>query len=163
LIDVFSAVCKKRGDAVLILIGDLGSAGDGIEGGIQAKVKELGIEDKVLFLGTAEDVSGYYQAFDLFILPSLYEGLGMVAVEAQVSGLPCVLSDRVPKEAKILDGVEFLPLNAGLDEWVQTICEVKSERRDYSAEVAKAGYEIACEAGKLQGLYLKFAESEEKR
>ncbi len=164
LLDVFRAVCEKRGDAALLLIGGMGSAGEGIEDAVREKAKAYGIADKVCFLGSSEDISGYYQAMDVFVLPSLYEGLGMAAVEAQCAGLPCVLSNRVPKEAKLVEDVTFLPLDTSEDAvkgWAAAILAfaAKKERRDGSALVAAAGYEIAVAAKDVEAFYLAEGEA----
>ena len=73
---------------------------------IENKVNDLGLTRAVKFLGQRSDANELYQAFDVFLLPSLYEGLGMVLIEAQASGLPCVASTKVPKTANIINGVE---------------------------------------------------------
>lgn len=159
LIDVFNVVLKKRKDAHLILIGGIGSAGDGIEQCLKRRMNEYGISDKVSFLGSMEDISEFYQAMDIFVLPSLYEGLGIAAIEAQCSGLPCVLSDRVPKEVRIHSNVKFLSLDEPTERWA---CEIvqssKGERKDCSGDVAAAGYEIKEVAIFLTKMYLKYTD-----
>jgi glycosyltransferase EpsF len=152
LLDIFKEVHDQRQDSVLMLVGD----GE-LRTAAEERVKQYGLSDCVLFLGLRDDVHELYQAMDVFVLPSLYEGLGMVAVEAQCAGLPCVLSDQVPKEAKILDDVIFLPLTAGKDKWAQAVCEIKHKRGNYSEEIAKADYEILGEAKNLVRLYYKIS------
>jgi glycosyltransferase involved in cell wall biosynthesis len=132
LVEVFEEVAKSRKEAVLVLVGS---------GRDEAEVKELveskGLSEKVVFLGQRDDVAALYQAFDAFALPSLYEGLGMVAIEAQVAGLPCVLSDQVPPEADVTDACIRLSLERKV-EWTKTLaeipCHTESERTfaDYS-------------------------------
>jgi glycosyltransferase EpsF len=156
LIDIFYDVQKEKTDSVLLLIGGTGSAGKGIEGQIRSKIHKLGITDKVIFVGAIEDISPYYQAMDVLILPSLYEGLGMVAIEAQCSGLACVLSDKVPQEVNIVDNIIFLPLDIQNKEWVEAICDVSNKRISNCTEVRYAGFEIAQEADKLEKMYCKF-------
>ena len=109
LVDVFHALCKIREDSVLLIVGGLGSSGRSIENMLRQRVGELGLQDKVRFLGVRENISELYQAMDIFLLPSLYEGLGMVCIEAQCSGLPCVLSDKVPKE--VYSGSDYFHSN----------------------------------------------------
>ena len=106
LIDVFSQVAKRRDDAVLLLVGT-GEAG----ASVKALVDERGLTDRVKFLGQRSDVNRLYQAFDAFVLPSLYEGLGLVGVEAQVSGLPCLLSDVITREVDVTGECKFLPID----------------------------------------------------
>lgn len=106
LIDVFSQVAKRRDDAVLLLVGT-GEAG----ASVKALVDERGLTDRVKLLGQRSDVNRLYQAFDAFALPSLYEGLCLVGVEAQVSGLPCLLSDVITREVDVTGECEFLPID----------------------------------------------------
>ena len=97
LIDIFYEVQKERSESVLLLIGDGPLYND-----IYQKVERLGILDKVIFAGVHKHPERFYQAMDVFVFPSLYEGLGMVLIEAQINGLPCIISNNIPKEA-ILD------------------------------------------------------------
>lgn len=115
LIDVFTEVAKRRDDAVLLLVGT-GEAWDSVK----ALVDERGLTDRLQFLGQRSDVNRLYQAFDAFVLPSLYEGLGLVGVEAQVSGLPCLLSDAITREVDVTGRCSFLPIDDPLA-WVNAI------------------------------------------
>lgn len=154
LIEVFKALCMVRDDAVLLLIGGLGSAGGGIEEELHKRIDELGLRDKVLFLGTSEDISALYQAMDVFLMPSLYEGLGMACIEVQCSGLPCVVSDRVPKAVQINRNVKFLSLDEPIEKWVNAVSESSGERGDYSQQIAQAGYAINTVAKELEASYM---------
>ena len=107
LIDVFAEVAKRRDDAVLLLVGT-GEA----EASVKSLVDERGLTDRVMFLGQRSDVNRLYQAFDAFVLPSLYEGLCLVGVEAQVSGLPCLLSDAITREVDVTGECKFLPIDS---------------------------------------------------
>ena len=107
LIDVFAEVAKRRDDAVLLLVGT-GEAG----ASVKALVDERGLTDRVKFLGQRSDVNRLYQAFDAFVLPSLYEGLCLVGVEAQVSGLPCLLSDAITREVDVTGECKFLSIDS---------------------------------------------------
>lgn len=155
LVDVFSAVLKRREDAHLMLVGGIGSAGNGIEQELKKKISEYGIGDKVSFFGSMEDISGLYQAMDVFVLPSLYEGLGIACIEAQCSGLPCVLSDRVPRVVQINDNVKFLSLDDAVEMWVDEIINSRGTRGDYSENVSVAGYDIKKVATILEEIYMK--------
>lgn len=93
LMDIFAALLKKESNAVLLLVG----GGEGMSK-MQEKVQELGIAEHVRFLGVRSDVADLMQAMDVFVLPSLYEGLPVTMVEAQAAGLPCIISDKVPPE-----------------------------------------------------------------
>lgn len=162
LIDVFNAVNKICSNAHLLIIGGIGSAGKGIEEHIKEKLRDYGIYDKVSFIGTIEDIGSIYQAMDVFILPSLYEGLGISSIEAQCSGVPCILSDRVPREAQINENVVFLPLEEPPNKWAKVVIASSGERGDYSVAIGRAGYSITEVARKLECLYIKYVVTEEK-
>ncbi|QAA21576.1 glycosyltransferase family 1 protein [Sporolactobacillus terrae] len=162
LLEAFNALYKVRNDAVLLLIGGLGSAGGGIEEALRKRIDELGISDQVIFLGAREDISELYQAMDVFTLPSLYEGLGMACIEAQCSGLPCVLSDRVPKTARINKNVKFLPLEESCENWAKALAKSKGERKDYSKRVAEAGYDIDAVTKELEAAYIQYSMSADR-
>ena len=123
---------------------------------MKEKVKILGIEDSVKFLGQRNDINELYQAFDVFCLPSLYEGLPVVGVEAQATGLLCVFSDDMTKETKVLDITEFLSLNQSAEEWAHNILyDVKKYKRvDTSKEMTAKNFNIKEEAKKLEEYYL---------
>lgn len=115
LIDVFAEVAKRRDDAVLLLVGT-GEAG----ASVKALVDERGLTDRVKFLGQRSDVNRLYQAFDAFVLPSLYEGLGLVGVEAQVAGLPCLFSDAITREVDVTGESCFLPIDHS-KAWIEAL------------------------------------------
>lgn len=148
LVDIFNEVCKKRTDAVLLLLGD---------GPLMAKTKykinELSISDKVIFTGNLSNPEIYYNAMDCFVLPSLYEGLGIVCIEAQVNGLPCIVSNGVPKVAKISDKIEFLPLAESAVQWADKILDTKNSNRKIP-EGQFGEYDIIKKAPELERFYL---------
>ena len=123
---------------------------------IQEKVDKLGLTDKVIFTGSVPNPEDYYQAMDCFVLPSLFEGLGIVLVEAQANGLPCLYSDVVPEEAALTDLAQQLPLSVGAEKWAEKICDMQTplDRTIYAFKVAEAGYDINVEAKKLERFYL---------
>ena len=115
--------------------------------------KEWRIQDNILFLGNRDDVYRLYQAMDVFVFPSRYEGLGIVVIEAQTAGLPCVVSDVVPSEAKILEGTEVLDLEKP-EEWAEQILEMaRLPKKDTTEAIQRAGFDIACEKERLQEFY----------
>ena len=116
LIDVFEQLAKQDEKYRLILIGQ-----GAIENDIKKMVNGKIIGQKVIFCGVQSDTSSFYQMMDCFVLPSLFEGLGVVALEAQACSLPCVLSDQVPRMVKVNNNVSFLSLKANISEWVDTI------------------------------------------
>lgn len=149
LIEVFNEFLKMEPDAKLMLIGD----GKGRKK-IEEKVKSLGLEDKVVFTGVRSDVADLLQAIDVFVFPSLYEGLGIAAVEAQAAGIPCVLSDKVPTECKMTTNTEFLSLKDSPKIWVRHILAYKNiPHMDTYKEIYNAGYDIKKNAERLQAFY----------
>lgn len=149
LIEVFRDLCKDHQEYKLILIGE-GS----LEKEIHELVSEYGLAEKVIFLGPREDVAELYQAMDIFLFPSFYEGLGIVAIEAQVSNLSVIASDLIPKEAKIIETMKFLPIDKGTTIWKEMIEKEGFElRRDRVDEISAVGYEINVAAKRLQSMY----------
>ena len=150
LIDVFAKVHEQRPDSVLLLVGR-----GPLEGEIKEKVARLGLADAVLFLGKRDDVNELYRAMDVFALPSLYEGLGTVLIEAQACGLPCIASTAVTPKAKIADDVAILPLD-NTDVWVETAERfAKLPKSDNTERIRTAGYDVRESAGTLMKLYTK--------
>lgn len=149
LIDVFNEIHKIKPNACLVLLGD-GELMDEAKN----KVEELGLSDCVKFMGNLSNANMWYQAFDVFVLPSIWEGLPVVGVEAQAAGLKCFFSDSVTKEIKLIDGSEFLPLEKGAKYWADSIAKSQDyERKDTSAIITNAGYNIKIEAKKLEETY----------
>lgn len=122
----------------LILIGD-GEDRDMLS----QMIEEKHLEDRCRLLGAKSNVADYLSAMDLFLLPSLNEGLPFSIIEAQSEGLPCVISDSLSREMAITDLAVFVPLHS-LEEWVKMIkaMDLSKKREDYPAAVAKAGYNI---------------------
>lgn len=151
LLDIFTSLLKKEPDAVLLLVG-----GGADMPKIQAKVQEFGIAEHVRFLGVRSDVADLMQAMDVFVFPSLYEGLPVTMVEAQASGLPCIISDKVPPECILTDGlVNIMPLSASPEAWAEKILTMRAApRTDRREEIATHGFDICTEAVKLQEFYL---------
>lgn len=150
LIDVFNEIHKKNDNAILLL------AGQGpLQEEIKNKVQELGLESKVKFLGQINDTYKLYQALDIFVLPSLYEGLPVVGVEAQATGLLCELSNDMTKETKVLDTTRFISLNTSAEEWATIILDdySKFKRHDTTSEITKNNFNIKNETSKLENEY----------
>ena len=151
LIDIFNEIHKKNNNSILLLAGQGPLMED-----IKNKVKELNLDDSVKFLGQRNDANELYQAFDVFLLPSLYEGLPVVGVEAQAAGLLCYLSDDMTKETKVLDITKFMSLNNTPKEWADNILDdvKKYKRIDTSKEMTAKNFNIKEEAKKLEEYYL---------
>lgn len=150
LIELFAAYAAKHPDAVLLLVGE-----GALQQSIRLKVEQCGLSDRVCFLGVRADTDRLYQAMDLFLLPSLFEGLPVVGVEAQTAGLPMLTADTVTRELCVTDFVEMLSLNAPLDVWVDKIdnmLEMK-KRRNTLEEMNEAGFNIRKTADYLQDFY----------
>lgn len=150
LIEIFYEIHKQEPNSILLL------AGQGpLQEGIKNKVSKLGLNHSVRFLGQRSDANELYQAFDIFLLPSLYEGLPVVGVEAQATGLLCFFSDDMTKETKILDSTVFIPLTKKPNEWAQEILIHKNNfvRRDRKEEISSNGFNVETEAAKLEKYY----------
>lgn len=125
LIDIFEQIYKLRRQSVLLL------AGNGVEmDEVKALVYKKGLDKAVRFLGWRSDANRLYQAMDLFLLPSRFEGLPIVGVEAQCTKLPCVFSDSITKEAKIQEQCHFLPLSDNPKKWANFILQYQNYQRD---------------------------------
>lgn len=151
LIDVFAEACKKNPHMVLLLIGD-----GPLRSGMEEKVKKLGLTDHVKFLGLRNDVQDLYNVMDIFVLPSHYEGLPVVGVEAQANGLPCLFSTIVTKETHLTHSAQFLDLVDGVPKWAERVLSVKAGRnKDAYKEMSQAGFEIQRCANQLIHYYSK--------
>ncbi len=149
LIDIFAKILKRRNDAVLLLIG----VGEKLEE-IKKYVRNLGLSENVKFLGNRADVDELYQAMDVFVMPSLFEGLPVVGVEAQFSGLPCVFSDKVPSEVKFTNKAMFISLNKSKDIWAdKVIATVKDNSKREMPELENSIFNIEQSAGILANFY----------
>ncbi len=148
LVSIFEAVRKKCPEAHLLLVG----AGDEMEH-IRELVKSRGLAKDVTFAGSVTNVEDYLQAMDVFAFPSLYEGLGIVAIEAQCAGLPVVASDVVPGEVKFGD-VHFLPLSSDIEQWADAVLRFRGKERTSGDEgIRKAGFDSSEVSREVEKLY----------
>ena len=156
LIEIFEEVHKKNQKSILMLIG-----GGELEKTIKEKIRSKNLENFVIFLNNVPNVNEYYQAMDVFVLPSLYEGLPVVGIEAQTSGLKCVFANTISSEVKITNNVTFLGLDDSTKKWAEEILKNKNyyKREDMTVQVTKSGYSIKEEAKKMQRLYEKIGEN----
>lgn len=137
MLDIFKAFISKVPDAVLISIG----TGD-LDGEVHSYARKIGIEDNVLFLGKRNDIPELLCASDVFFLPSFFEGLPIVAIEAQSSGLTLVISDTISRETDITGNVKFIPLKDDNSVWVNALLEAAQTKRDDNAinKISESGY-----------------------
>lgn len=154
LIDVFAECVKLNPEAKLLLVGD--GAG---KAKIQEKIKKLGIDKKVIFAGIRSDVERLLQAMDVFVFPSLYEGLPVTMVEAQAAGLPCVISDKVPEECIMTEGlVAVKSLSDSVENWAECILSKKDTvRQDVSNDIKNRGFDIKSASKWLEEFYIEKA------
>lgn len=151
LVDIFKELCQINEDAVLMLVG-----GGELEDKIKNKVKELGLMDKVLFLGVRSDIEDLMQVMDVFLLPSLYEGLGIVLVEAQAAGLPCIISNTVPNDGIVTSNVTKINLNTNTKEWADKINNNRNfSRKNTFEEIKRNKFDIELNTKWLQKYYLE--------
>lgn len=140
IVDIFNEYLKKDNNSKLILVGE-GS----LDIEIKDKIKKYGIEEKVILTGSLFNTEDYYSACDCFVMPSKYEGLGIVAVEAQASGLPTVASTEVPNEVASTNLMEFVNLNDPIELWCKKILEAvnkKNDRKSYTNKIKGTPFDI---------------------
>ncbi len=150
LIDIFAEIHQLKPDSVLLLIGN-----GPLLPIIKEKVSRLNLTPNVIFAGIQKEPADFYQAMDVFLFPSLYEGLGIVGIEAQASGLPVIASTCVPKELEVTDLVRFLSLNSSPCDWATETLKFGLDypRNDTHEEIISAGYDISKEAAQLENFY----------
>ena len=159
LLKIIYEMCKIRKDVMLLLVGD----GE-LRKSVENKINDLGIQNNVILVGSKSNTQDYYQAMDVFLVPSFWEGLGIVVIEAQAAGLICVVSDNIPKEADVGAGlVKFLSLNEDIRNWVNVIeNSIGYERKGRLAEIQRAGFDVMKNAKKMERFYLKIDQKKEK-
>lgn len=157
IVDIFNEIVKKEPKAKLLLIG----YGE-LEDEMLDRIKKYGIEDHVLFLGKREDIHQFYNAMDCFLLPSLYEGLPVVGVEAECCGLPMFFSMEIPKESSPCDDLGFFKgTDKSANEWADSICRninnLMLGRKDHSVSVKRAGFDSTIQGRLLTDYYCDIA------
>ncbi|OWV21874.1 glycosyltransferase family 1 protein [Fibrobacter sp. UWB3] len=149
LIDIFKTVHEKKPNSILILVG-----GGDLMPMIKQKVDSLGLNEAVIFTGLRSDVHKMMSAFDVFLFPSLYEGLPVTLVEAQAAGLPVVCSDVITSEISITNSITFLPLE-NEDEWSDNLLKHSKKFDNQYELILQNGYDIKTSAYYLTDYYLK--------
>ena len=150
LMEVFAALAGTDPAWKLLLVG----TGE-MEEAMRQSAARHGLTDRVIFAGVQSDVPAYMNAFDLFLLPSNFEGSPVTLVEAQGCGVPCLASTNVPDDGAVTDLVHFLPLDAPLTEWAATANRIagQGDHADHWAELSAAGYELHTAAARMEQLY----------
>ena len=149
LIDIFSKINYISNNYKLLLIGK-----GPLEESIRTKVHDLGLEERVIFYGSSNRVNELMMAMDIFLFPSLYEGLPLVLVEAQSSGLRCICSDTISNDTFITDLVTPIQLNDNPEEWAHSVIEsFDYQRIDYSSKIRDKGFDILNTIEQLKQLY----------
>ena len=151
LIVLFSEVLKKGYNAKLMLVGD-----GYLRKKIESQIHSLDLEHKVILTGVRSDVNKLLQAMDVFVFPSKFEGLPVSVVEAQATGLPCIISDTIPEEVILTDLVTVISLDDPTTDWVTYIVNSKSyDRNEYAEIVSQQGYDISVTARWLEEFYIE--------
>ena len=150
LIRVFAEIKKIKKNAKLLLVGK----GEK-ENEILAAINDYGLTDSVVFAGVRADVPAILSAMDVFVFPSLYEGLPNVVIEAQACGLHCVVSDSITKEAKITEFVDYLSLSESPEKWAKKAVQNNSLRLSPISEIKNSGYDIDSSASLFLKLVFK--------
>ena len=156
LINVFAKIYEKQNNAVLVLAG----SGE-LETALRQQVKELELDNQVLFLGLREDIQRIMQCFDVFVFPSLFEGLPVTMIEAQASGNLSFISDRIPTQCCITDNVRILSLNETEEHWANEILKegIKYKKKDMYKYIIKTGFDIEENAKWLEEFYINATEN----
>jgi len=152
LIDIFKEVHDKNEKAVLMLIGD-----GYLRPYIEKKVADLELSNSVIFTGVRSDIPDLLNAIDVFLFPSLFEGLGIVAIEAQACGIHCIVADTVPQEAYLTDLIEEISLKSSVSSWSENVLKYLSgyDRRNTYDEISQKGYNIEETSKWVEDFYLK--------
>lgn len=150
LLEIFAEYHRKEPDSFLLLVGD-----GPLKEEMETRAAAMGLKDAVLFAGACEQVQDWYMAMDVFVFPSIYEGLGIVALEAQLAGLPVLASMEVPREAALTEHMVFLPLEEGAEKWSALIRQMMGKRytEDLRGILEDRHLEICAEAEKLDQFY----------
>lgn len=160
LVDILSKILKLHMNTKLVLIGQNVPSFSMIKQFTEIKARLFGVFDKIIFLGLRNDTSRLYQAMDAFILPSFFEGLPVVGVEAQCSGLPCIFSNTITPEVKLLNSTVYLPIKSGEAAimWSKALYDFinndKEQRKNAFIKVREKGFDIKDETMRVQNLLL---------
>lgn len=153
VLEIFNEILKINSNAVLLLLG---------EGELKTEIIErarlMKIEDKIIFLGTKNNIYDFLNGFDVFLFPSFFEGLPVSLVEAQASGVPCIISDVISNETIVTNVVKRKSLKDSAKDWAKKTIEVsaKNERKNMYSEIKNAGFDMENAVKELENFYMQF-------
>jgi glycosyltransferase involved in cell wall biosynthesis len=152
LIDIFARIIKKQPNSLLVLVGK----GE-LEIDIKKKIESLGLKDMVLFTGVRSDIEDILMSMDVFVFPSFFEGMPNTVIEAQATGLQCVISDRITSEAGITEVIDYLPLEKSAEEWAEKILEYNNgyKRENMLSIFRTKGYDMEITVKKIVDLIFR--------
>ena len=148
LLELFSGIIKEEPYSLLIIVGE-GSC----RGQIELWIRELNLEHYVIMTGARSDIPQILSAMDVFLFPSLWEGLPVTVVEAQAAGLPCLISDQVTREVAVSEAVTYLPINQGVSCWVEKAVAAAGKRFDVIKDIETAGFDVNSGVAELENFY----------
>lgn len=150
ILDIFGEFVKQTPNAILMLVGN-----GPLMPEVVAKAEAMRITHKVLLLGERSDVAGLFQAMDLFLMPSTFEGLPFVLIEAQAAGLPCLISDVINRDISLTQEVSYLSLDQSPAVWAERAQQILDThvRRDTYTDIVEAGYAISDTIRQLESIY----------
>lgn len=148
LLDVFAKVYEENPNVRLLLVGEGEALAE-----LQRKVEILALQDVVIFYGTSFHIERLFWAMDVFVFPSIFEGLGIVAIEAQAAGLPTICSDKVPQEVFATDLAKQIPLNAPIERWRDAVVHARGKRQDTGTQLKKSGFDIGMVSAEIGDVY----------
>lgn len=151
LLDLIPALLKRKPDAMLLLLGE----GEDRQM-LEEKVTSLGLQDHVIMTGNVSNVSDFLSAMDVFAFPSLFEGMPLSIIEVQANGLPCVISDQVPKDVFLTDLIHPLSLQDHQERWIELFCNVRRDHAEgYADNLKKSGFDVSGVMRKIYHVYSK--------
>lgn len=151
MLDLMQEMIKEDRNYKLMLVG-----GGSYDQKIKERIRQNHLEKQVILVGSVMNSSDYYNAFDCFLFPSIYEGLGISLIEAEVNGLPCIASTNVPKESKLCSNVYFKDLKDGIENWKEFIINCPKKReKDNEVIISKSMYDIRRTVTELEKIYNK--------
>lgn len=148
LLEIFRDIIKESPRSILVIVGE-----GPYRPQIEAWIREMNLEEFVIMTGARSDVPQILSAMDVFLFPSIWEGLPVTVIEAQAAGLPCLVSDRVTSEVAVSKAVTYLPINQGTDAWVNCAISSAGKRFDVIEDIKSSGFDVNSSAKELAEFY----------